>query len=1289
MTWQKPSLKRIIKHTLLGSVALVLIGLAILTSTMTVRLAASLATSLVDGLQLEQVDGDLIHGVHVKSVHYQHHDLTLQIDDLLIAWDPTCLPQICVPVLSANRASIEQANTGGTAAGKSVAPPATQPLTTETSTAELSTAETSTTALPTWLDLQLLKLSLGQLVMTLDGQQIQLAGLQSAAHLKANSLTIAPTVLDLLHINTKAKAAPTPAVDIGRTIQDSLKLWPAWRVDVTSLKVAQVKLEDFEVQQVQLASQLDPTRLRISPLQLNIAPYQVSFTGQLSPDATWQGQLQVSSPLKQAPLQGTIDFQGPLQATTIQGQIKLQQLPTSDDLTLSTVSTLQATLNVLQASPQFDLTWQTPALTVNHVAAVKPINQLQQPAGTKTAVAIDDAGFFPQAPDTVQLNAEHRQGQLLDLSLHLQGSWPKLALQMQGRSQWPGLPNAAVQIAGDLKNDLFEVAKLQIETLNGQLNFAGRVSASQLQGQLQINKLQPGLFWTDFPGEFSGATEVKLSYAKRFEVQLNKQQWQGSIRSLPIDFTGDLRLWFHEHWRLATEGIALTHGRNQLRLTGSLDETWALSAQAEIPDISLSLPWAEGQFNADVMIGGPYTSPNLQFSLEGNELSWGEDYSVTKAQFTGLVRQFGDLSSQMALSVKGLATPGLQIRELTWQTDGTLAAHQSKLSLNSPQLKATTEFTAGVQQGIWTGKFSAMDLDSDLGHWLLEPSMTLAIDLGKQQIKLSDSCFSENSSRVCLKSSGWLSAQQGAVRFVGDGVALQNFDWLLPGQFGLTGAASGDASVSWAKGQLQQAKWQIDAQQGMYRYQGYSPVELPWQHTSLMGTLDRQRLTSTLTTQFTDSQQASIALDVSEFGKKTPRLDATVKAHQVDLRFLQPLFNEYSKFAGTFDADLKLSGPATLPDARGEIRLSALAMTGSAAPIDLKPSDLVVRLFGRQAELAANLQTAEGPLDWQGRASWLQPETWSAQSSIRADLLKLQTSYGDLELKPDLQFFANAQGGSISGILVVPKGQLQFNDLPEDAVRLSTDEVMVETSSNELKPSWTLSSDIRLILGEQVKFAAFGLKTRLQGELRVRQSNNQPTIHGQVNLKDGVFRAYGQDLQLTKGRLTFNGLPQQPLLNIEAIRNKDKTEDNVVAGLRVNGTADDPTVEVFSKPSKPQANALAYLLLGRDLGTSQGDGAMTTGLIGLGIASSGKLVGKLGEAFGVSDLALDTSGSGDNSKVTVSGYLSPKLQVKYGVGIFSQFGEFTVRYRIIKQLYFEAVRGLDSSIDLLYKVEFD
>jgi translocation and assembly module TamB len=45
--------------------------------------------------------------------------------------------------------------------------------------------------------------------------------------------------------------------------------------------------------------------------------------------------------------------------------------------------------------------------------------------------------------------------------------------------------------------------------------------------------------------------------------------------------------------------------------------------------------------------------------------------------------------------------------------------------------------------------------------------------------------------------------------------------------------------------------------------------------------------------------------------------------------------------------------------------------------------------------------------------------------------------------------------------------------------------------------------------------------------------------------------------------------------------------------------------------------------------------------------------------------------------------------VKYGVGIFTQFGEFTLRYRLMQQVYVEAVQSLATSVDLLYKMEFD
>ncbi len=55
---------------------------------------------------------------------------------------------------------------------------------------------------------------------------------------------------------------------------------------------------------------------------------------------------------------------------------------------------------------------------------------------------------------------------------------------------------------------------------------------------------------------------------------------------------------------------------------------------------------------------------------------------------------------------------------------------------------------------------------------------------------------------------------------------------------------------------------------------------------------------------------------------------------------------------------------------------------------------------------------------------------------------------------------------------------------------------------------------------------------------------------------------------------------------------------------------------------------------------------MTSMLVGLGVAQSGQVVGKIGETFGVSNLALDTQGVGDSSQVVVSGYVLPGLQVK-------------------------------------------
>ena len=74
---------------------------------------------------------------------------------------------------------------------------------------------------------------------------------------------------------------------------------------------------------------------------------------------------------------------------------------------------------------------------------------------------------------------------------------------------------------------------------------------------------------------------------------------------------------------------------------------------------------------------------------------------------------------------------------------------------------------------------------------------------------------------------------------------------------------------------------------------------------------------------------------------------------------------------------------------------------------------------------------------------------------------------------------------------------------------------------------------------------------------------------------------------IRKGQISFSGLPSQPMLNIEAIRNPEAMEDSkVTAGVKVIGMASSPQVTIFSDPAKPQDQALSYLLTGRSLETA-------------------------------------------------------------------------------------------------------
>ena len=182
-------------------------------------------------------------------------------------------------------------------------------------------------------------------------------------------------------------------------------------------------------------------------------------------------------------------------------------------------------------------------------------------------------------------------------------------------------------------------------------------------------------------------------------------------------------------------------------------------------------------------------------------------------------------------------------------------------------------------------------------------------------------------------------------------------------------------------------------------------------------------------------------------------------------------------------------------------------------------------------------------------------------------------------------------------------------------------------------------------------------------------------------------------MQIRRGNLLFAGSIAQPAVDIEAI----KEIDSKVVGVRVEGRANAPTLTLFADSAMTQDEMLGYLLLGRplyqegqlNLGGGGNDSALlASAALSFGIKGGQGIAGDIGNAIGVKNVTLDAEGSGDDTRFTVSGYLSPRLYLRYGVGVFTPVNKVTLRYKLNQNLYLEAVSSLESALDLFYNFKF-
>jgi len=1233
-----------LKSTLLTLLMLILVVLAIAGTNLSLQLARLILPQFVSGLQFAAVSGDLWRGAVFEQLEYQTKTAKISIQRLETRLDWRCFSGrlLCLDYLTLTGSKVE------------ILAAAAEPSTATSDSTDVAATQTS----PLW-SLRVDALTSNDFSFNLPTLQGQITRLKSAGRFAGKQLTLDATHIQGVRLLSSAK---TTKDDTPFRLPDLTTLKLPIAIDLGALQLDDVSLQHTGVQP-------EPPALQLKKLKMSASLQQ----------QRWQ--LQLSEVVATAPAliaNAKLDWQQE-GAGSLTGDFRaeLPELVPNQNFN----GTLSGPLDKLRLQLQLAGTQQA------NVNATFDITQPQLPFSLQLKA---DALHWPLVEAA---NATyHASSVLLDVA----GSLDQQQFSGSLKATLPDLPNSALQIRGLYQNTSKQLVldELQIQTLNGSAIVKGLydLQQQQLNSQVQLKAIQPGLYWSDYAGEFSGSFHLGAALQPKLALEIGGLDITGHIRDLPLKLTGGFKASQQtDHWRLNTEQLLLSHGPNQLSISGGLEQQWQLAVKVNISDLAASLSQSEGQIVGEMNVSGPAAEPDLALLLTGNNLNYQDDYALSRIELKAKIVDWGKKASSMSLIAKQGQAPGLQLQQLDWQLSGNRLQHDSHLLLDSHQLHAALAMTGQLQADSWQAQWQELRLKSDLGDWQLNQPTQSNWSLAKQQLSVSAFCLEDQAAALCIQPLQDASLKKAQLQLALSNFELASVNPLLADEQSLSGAIDGDIKINWQQGQLPTAQLNLQGGAGKMEYQSTSLLQIPWQQLLIEASLNPQQLSAKLQFKFVDDQAANVQFGLTALDTSDKQLDARLQLNQFDLAFLQPIFSEFSQFSAVLNGDVRASGALANPLLQGQIQLENLSLNGRQAPMEINESSLTLAFADRKALLSGALRTPEGPLNISGDADWQVPNGWFGSVQLSGQKLKLHLPNASFSFSPDLLFSAEPHGGLLSGEVLLENGKMEVDALPENAIRVSDDEVIRTAAIVDSSglPPWKLSSDVRLTLGENVRLAAFGLKTKLEGVLRIRQQGLVPTIHGQVALRDGTFRAYGQDLQLRKGKLTFNGPADQPLMAIEAIRNPEKTEDGVIAGIQVDGLTDNPVIKVFSTPAKPQANALAYLLLGRDLTSSSSDKSVTTSLIGIGIASSGKLVGQLGEVFGLRELSLDTAGSGDTSKVMVSGYLSPKLQLKYGVGIFNQVGEFTLRYRLARKLFLEAVSGLNDSVDMLYQVEFD
>ncbi len=1221
--------------------------------------AASVACRAVPGLTVKAARGALMHPVFTDFA-FENEGLTIAAKEVAWAlrWRDLLDWRVTVASLRAAGLSVTV---------KPVATEAAVPEAKAEAASEEAAAEPF--ALPDWLPAATVEsLEVTDAAVAAAGADVKLGRLAMSAALEDGAFTLKSFAAEHLTVKLPASEPSSEPMDwaaleamlnesgVASYLPGDVTL--PLPVAVQSFRGADWHLfsgkDDTAIESIALAADYADGRLRVKEFQAALPAYgEASLSGSVQTTGVWPLDVKTAGRLRMAgeSWNWTAAASGELRGRT---ELKAQ---------VQGAVSAEATVAAELASPRL------PMEVTGRLSA-----PLKMKAGerelTVTAAQASLTGFATAAQLSVTGTAEQKLPKGMD-----------------------GVPKAEARLTADVTLKDVKNARLVVTpgknggalTVTADAGWAPSISAA---GRVKAEKLSLADSGVNVKnGEGGLAFSVKQTNG-RWAASLTDAALSARVNGRRAAVSGSL---FYDGDVVRAQKFRAAAGRNQAVLDGrlSLAEGGAgkLDLSVAAPYLSDLLPTLSGSVNGSLGFSGTLKKPAVTADLTALNVETG-GLHIDKVRLKGGLSETAD--ERLTLRAKNVTAGGVAIKRARLRLDGRISSHETTVSVQEAtgafSLQTALSAGADLEKKCWQGKFKTFTAETGPSHWALEAPASVYLSADKVHVtpvRLSGGASKE--SRLVVKETlvagDVLQAGVEDFRLVFSDLAS-----LLPHGMKTGGGISGKADVS-RRGDkfVWQASLSSDwaaigrPAQGKKKAAGIEVKNL-----SVKASGEDANLTAAASmTAAGVPVKADFALSGDALSGRLVTTALPVKGFAV---WLPPDVS----LEGLLTSDMTVSGTIKAPRLAGRLELSELVASSADLPLNMEPSSVAIVARGSAGDLTADLRTKKGAASVKGDFSWADLANPSAHVTIASDGLRIaaESPVVRLEVASDVRVAYENGAADIRGTVRVPRGFIAVSEVPEGAVSVSSDEVLVDDEATQTGEALKISAMVDVKIEDRVFVNVMGLKSRLKGDLKAMMVKGRTGLNGRVTLEDGTFKAYGQDLEIQKGELIFAGPADNPTLNISAVRNSETTEDNVTSGVRVTGTAASPQVSLFSEPEMSEEAKLSYLLTGHGLeksGDSDGTALMTSALIGMGASQAGRVVGSVGQALGIRGLAVDTAGSGDSSQVVVSGYILPGLQLKYGMGVFDAVTTLTLKYRLLPQLYLQAVSGESQNLSLLWK----